>query len=191
MIRRLAALVVVLIAALMIVGPAMAGVARAPVRVVREPAPPIIKICIGADVVVIVANIKIVIGPGECGQAEPPEVKPEPKPSPKPRPKPHLTVKPKPRPRPRPRPPIKITIPRPQPQPRPKPQPVVRLAPRPKPMPSTKPSIRPKPPEEPQAIQRHRHSPLKKKRNPLGSVLIIAVVSVTVSALCGAVFAAH
>jgi hypothetical protein len=185
MIRRLAALTVVLIAALMVVGPAMAGVAQAPVRVAQEPDPPIIQICIGSDVV-IVAHIKIVIGPGECGQAEPQAPKPRPEPTLKPKPKPHHPVKPKPRPKPRP--PVKITIPHPQPRPVPRP---VRVAPSPQPKPPVKPSIRPKPPEEPQATRRPRASPLKKKRDLLGSVLIIAVVSVTVSTLCGAVFAAH
>ena len=180
MIRRLAALSVVLIAALMVVGPAMAGVAQAPVRVAQEPSPPIIQICIGSDVVVIVAHMKIVIGPGECGKAKPQAPKPVPTPTPKPR----HTVKPKPKPI--------VKIVRPRPQPRPVPQPA-RAAPppSPKPKPPVKPSIKPKPPEEFQATRRPRASPLKKKRDPLGSVLIIAVVSVTVSTLCGAVFAAH
>jgi hypothetical protein len=185
MIRRLAALTVVMIAAFMAVGPAMAGVAQAPVRVAQEPSPPIIQICIGSDVVVIVAHIKIVIGPGECGpKPHKPKPVPEPEPTPTPTPKPHHTIKPKPKP------PVKIAPPRPQP--RPVPQPVrVAPSPKPKPKPPVKPSIKPKPPEELQATRRPRASPLKKKRDPLGSVLIIAVVSVTVSTLCGAVFAAH
>ncbi|MEO5873538.1 MAG: hypothetical protein ABIS86_22380 [Streptosporangiaceae bacterium] len=199
MTRRLAALTAVLIATFMILGPALAGATPARAQALAgEPHPPGIRICIGADVVVIVVNIQIVIGPGECGKPEPaqphlptpaPPPTAEPKP-PAPSPRPSQTAKPvaepKPLPEPMPQPVPAPVVEPPAADPRPT---VVGAAPRPAATPSS--SAKPRPVQEFTAARRHHPSPLRRKRDPLSSVLIIAVVSVTVSTFCGAIFAAH
>ena len=134
-----------------------------------------IMVCVGPDLVLVkVGGIKIVIGPGTCGPA----------PVPTPTPAPPSTHAPKP-------PPTRAPPTHAPPAPRPAPAAVARPVVLPA-APKQPHIIQPKPSQSPPPRHVIAHAwPLPRRRDPFRTVLVIAVISVIVSAGTSAIFRVH
>lgn len=129
-------------------------------------------ICVAVDVAGAV-GVRLAIGASRCGRPLVPRPPAPPPPTPKPPPGPRQPVPPKPRPPARPAPPRAAAVRRP----------VVAAPSKPRPTPaSSAPSYRERP---------HRaFGVIPRRKSPLGTVMVLVIMTVVIAAGTGAVFAA-